>query len=381
MFLTLEDPRARVKGSRDPLGVQAIWARFGREVVTNLTTVTGSVRGFTILLLGRYLAQRLVEDGRGSEEDAVPIFLRTEQAAAYARHLRHQDEDEARVLGISRVIRFLDEHGHTVPIRNDAGGYILSDQRTYGLWGLYSTAARVSGLLADGPLGLSPWAREFLESQYGRRLRPVESKLLRLARQDGHLDTRRGREPLETLAAVLRPDFSASEVSFYRAALRDAERVERPVAPTHQRQLADLMIRHTDRRHYVGRAEVEQLAQRADRDEASGLATKLRRILRIEASLAPAEALFDLMLARTGQAVVEVAREVDGHWGGHVPHLETRLDALMPDVRLAVTNEQAAAIDRCDRALADGDYAEAVHAILDWNRLVMDGRGAAPGSS
>ena len=85
MFLTLEDPRARVKGSRDPLGVQPIWTRFGREVVTNLTTVSRVVRGFSVVLLGRYFAERFIEEGRASEEDAIPIFMRTEQACAYAR--------------------------------------------------------------------------------------------------------------------------------------------------------------------------------------------------------------------------------------------------------------------------------------------------------
>ena len=34
-FLTDLDPQLAVKGSRDPLGVQTIWARLGRHVVGN----------------------------------------------------------------------------------------------------------------------------------------------------------------------------------------------------------------------------------------------------------------------------------------------------------------------------------------------------------
>ncbi len=79
MFLTLEDPRAKVQGSRDPLGMQPVWARFGREVVTNLTTVSDIVRGFSVTLLGRYYGERLVDEGRASEEDVLGIFLRLEQ--------------------------------------------------------------------------------------------------------------------------------------------------------------------------------------------------------------------------------------------------------------------------------------------------------------
>ena len=51
-FLTELDPRAKIRGSRDPLGIQAIWAGLGQEVIGNLTTVTDSVRGFTTLLVG-----------------------------------------------------------------------------------------------------------------------------------------------------------------------------------------------------------------------------------------------------------------------------------------------------------------------------------------
>lgn len=81
-FLTKLDPRGAVKGSRDPLGVQAIWTRFGRHVVGNLTTVSTSVRDFTTLLLGYHFAEVLASDSPGSE---LATFLKWEQLAAYAR--------------------------------------------------------------------------------------------------------------------------------------------------------------------------------------------------------------------------------------------------------------------------------------------------------
>jgi hypothetical protein len=64
MFLTLEDPRAKIQGSRDPLGAQPVWSGFGRKLVSNLTTVSNSVRGFTVLLLGHYFGERLIEEGK-----------------------------------------------------------------------------------------------------------------------------------------------------------------------------------------------------------------------------------------------------------------------------------------------------------------------------
>src|SRR5262245_40595425 len=106
MFITLEDPRAKIKGSRDPLGVQPVWALFGRHLVSNLTTVTSSVREFSVLLLGRYFGETLLESGLAEEENAVPIFLRVEQVAAYGRHVINGVDD---VRGITRVRRFLSE--------------------------------------------------------------------------------------------------------------------------------------------------------------------------------------------------------------------------------------------------------------------------------
>ena len=64
-FLTDIDSRAAIKGSRDPLGAQAIWTLLGRHVVGELTTNTTSVRDFVILLLGYGFVEKLDEAGRG----------------------------------------------------------------------------------------------------------------------------------------------------------------------------------------------------------------------------------------------------------------------------------------------------------------------------
>lgn len=82
-FLTDFDPQAAVKGSHDPLGIQTIWARLGRHVVGNLTTVSTSVRDFTTLILGYYFAERFASESGGDGD--LPVFLRWEQLAAYMR--------------------------------------------------------------------------------------------------------------------------------------------------------------------------------------------------------------------------------------------------------------------------------------------------------
>ena len=164
MFFTLEDPNAKIKGSRDPLGAQPIWTAFGRHVVTNLTTQTNSTRGFTILLLGRYLAERASEDGRIGRELALDAFLRFEQIGAYVRHVAHGVGGDIR--GIERVRSKREERRGLVPIRADPDGFILGDQRVNGLWGLFSVPARVSCLIPDGPVGLTAEATAFTSERH-----------------------------------------------------------------------------------------------------------------------------------------------------------------------------------------------------------------------
>ena len=76
MFLTLEDPRANVQGSRDPLGLQPIWSRFGREVVTNLTTVTALRFIVRVLFVGITRATKWVSLSTVGEEDGFPPLSR-----------------------------------------------------------------------------------------------------------------------------------------------------------------------------------------------------------------------------------------------------------------------------------------------------------------
>lgn len=84
-----------------------LWSQFGRHVVGNVTTVSGSVRGFTTTMLGYHFA-RVVRDREGSgAESALALFLKFEQLAAYCRF--HVDKDGA-FRGIERVKKVLAEN-------------------------------------------------------------------------------------------------------------------------------------------------------------------------------------------------------------------------------------------------------------------------------
>lgn len=79
--LSLMDDRSRPKGSRDPLGIEAIWSFMGRKVVGNLTTVTSNLDNFMVALLCCHHA-----NASSDQPDQIQTnYLRAEQLAAYLR--------------------------------------------------------------------------------------------------------------------------------------------------------------------------------------------------------------------------------------------------------------------------------------------------------
>ena len=374
-FLTLEDPNAKIRGSRDPLGVQPVWSAFGRHVVTNLTTVSTSVRGFTTLLLGRYFAADLVDRGMAAREDALNIFLRMEQVCAYAQYVGQGVDDDIR--GIERVKRFVDEQNGRVVIQTDRRGRILSDQKTYGLWGLYSVSARRSGLIPEGSLDVSPEVREFVERCYVSRLNGATRPLHQLLTKGGVLDTRGGDPLFAAVAKMLSRELLPDEIEFYARFLRDGLEVEN-VEPERQARFRELLQTVADLAVPTGRAEVLQLSRRA-RARDRGLATRLERIAHLEAFLAPSDALFQHLLTQDGQEPDRVADEVGSHWGRRVPNLDRgAFHELHDEIRSIVGPAMARCMEQCYAALRDGDYKEALLALLDWNQVVMSDRGASP---
>lgn len=374
-FLTLEDPNAKINGSRDPLGVQPIWTAFGRHVVTNLTTQSTSVRGYTILLLGRYFASDLVDRGMSVVEDALNIFLRMEQIGAYVRHVAHAVEGDIR--GIERVKRFVHEQAWHVNISADRQGMILADQKVYGLWGLYSVPARTSGLLLDGPLGVSPAARGFIESNYINRLKGSAAKLRALLARGGKFRTHESNTVFSALSEVLEPRFSPDELEFYGSYLRDGKSVE-GAKPGRQERLRRLLESDNRLGEPTGRAEIVHLAQRA-RGLDAGLANSLERIAHLEAFLAPATALFQHVLTRHGQRVSDVASAVRQVWGSRVPNLERSAFAeILSEIRSSSSVAVGSRTDEVHAGMCEGDYEGAVEGLLGWNEKVMQTRGGAP---
>ena len=378
-FLTDLDSRAAIKGSRDPLATQAIWVPFGRRVVGNLSTVTTSLRDFTVLLLGFWFVEKALEGG--SEDSDVSLFLKWEQLAGYARVCH----DLGGFRGVEGVRANLSQDSK-VTLSAERAHQILGNQKIYGLWGLYTVPARSSGLLQDDPLRLTPRAREFVERHYVPAFTRAGSRegaaVVRLLVPASARIECGGKDAalLGAIASLLRPDrLTPAEREFYDDMLVRGG----PDNDTDGRQirLADLLHRTVASEEFVfSPASLGCLAEAAnDRAAPGSLAIRLERIRYCETMLAPATRLFLFLLARHGKPIAGIAGEVREAWGPRLAHLELARIAELRDELTSIT-EGAEGAERwlgIASDLAHGHYLDAIERVIAHNAIVMRQRGGA----
>lgn len=379
-FLTDLDPRAAVKGSRDPLGIQAIWTRFGRHVVGNLSTVSNSVRDFTVLILGYYFAEKVAETaGPGME---LATFLKWEQLAAYARFRVNNDR---RFRGTERVNRNLEEN--EIILSAEPAHQILSSQKAYGIWGLYSVPGRASDLLEGQPAQLTPLAKKLVENTYlqilakaglgdGRQL--VEL----LARERVKFDVRRNADEkiLKGVAALLKPGLQATEREFYRYHLLFGGPQDETEG--RQKQLAELIEPKLTTKDFLwSPAVVAALAKEAESKgtQHHAITHYLRRIETAERMLAPASELFTYLLGCDGVAISEIEHRIrkGGGWGNRVSTVSIEATAELK-VELSHGDDDAGKrwLGIAD-TMAHGDYPTLIALLIQQNKTVMLARGGA----
>ncbi|MEJ7655638.1 MAG: hypothetical protein WKF33_01230 [Thermoleophilaceae bacterium] len=350
-FFTELDPRAAIKGSRDPLGSQAVWAGLGRELIGNLTTVTSSVRNFTTLLVGLHLAELAENHADRSPEQA---FLVWEQLAGYTRHCFHGTRG---LLGYRKVAARTQRGEATLSAESE--GQILGNQKAYGLWGLYTSAARSSGLVARGtPTRLSDAGRRLIAEHHLPALAKGwgrdATELVALARRDGtRLSIRRNDDRLKALATMLDPVLTPAEKEAYRTYLVDGGPDD--ATGGRQRGLAATMCAARSHDPRVLRA-----------DAGVDIATRLARITAAESVLAPAGALFGYLLTQDDRRLDKVALDLRRTWG----------DAL-DSVHGAAARVLAGTWSDVAQSLATGEYETSLRLLLRHNRDVMAERAGS----
>lgn len=357
-FLTLPDPNARIKGARDPLGVQSVWTLLGREVVPNLSTVTTSVRDFTATMAGYAFAQEL----EGRVDSAVTIFLRWEQWAAYSRAFYYQKE--AALRGIERVRARLESGRGVVRISSAREDQILSNQKTYGLWGLYSMPAERSGLIDTQLARPTPEAWRMLEDSSWRDLKPLTSKL---TQPHCRLDLQK--EPLARCIAdkVLSPRLLKAERMFYTRHLLE-QSDDQPLA------VGTMPEELLTSRPILSPSLLRRWSRQAE-GRSSRLAGNLQNIRVAESVLAPAVWLFSWLLGQDAQKLTAVEKDLRQEWGSEFRGLE--VDAFA-ELRGFFKNGTAERWLMVAQALRTADYKVAVQELALLCAEVMKQRGGSP---
>jgi hypothetical protein len=107
----------------------------------------------------------------------------------------------------------------------------------------------------------------------------------------------------------------------------------------------------------------------------------LERIRTAELLLAPAAALFNLILASDGQTVAELSRVVRRQWGSSVHTIDVVSTAALETELRDSTGESETGQRwvQIARMLASGNFERTLDLLLDQNRFVMNVRaGTAP---
>ncbi|MCC5888902.1 MAG: hypothetical protein JJT88_20890 [Gammaproteobacteria bacterium] len=359
--LSLLDDRARPKGSRDPLGFEMVWTHFGRKVVGNLTTITSSWRIFSVGLLGFHWCNQLCRDAHPVDKQLIlqQHFLRYEQLAAYLR----SSADDNEIMGITRVRKRLGEAGKTISIGTDQQSLILSDQVSYGIWGLYSTALRETGLVR-GDL------RELTDTGLEIALQIEES-------------LKRGNDGLGVnwYWAYLRGDRKAVPVADLE---REKRRFVRAItAPKVKDELIRALLRGSGNHscqlalyetcHSLPRPKLEQaelgplVATIGQRTKSIELSQALGDISQIERLLVTANVLFSYLRRQDREPLAAMASAIDQTY---------RFDYL-PDGPELSNVPYGTDLDTLRAHLRRGDTLAALRCLLDMNKKVMTGRGGA----
>lgn len=360
-FLSLLDDRARPKGSRDPLGFEMVWTHFGRRLVGNLTTVTTSWRIFSVGLLGFHWCNQLCRDVNPFDRQQIlqQHFLRYEQLAAYLRSSAGDHE----VMGISRVRKRLGEGKKTISIGIDQQSLILSDQVSYGIWGLYSTALRETGLVRGDLRELTETGLEIV--------RLIEAGLARKGEGLGvnwYWSFLRGQRKAVAIADL------EQENKRFVPAIRSAKVRDALIAALlrgsgeHQRQLALYETCRALDLSVLKEAGLGTLvANLGQQTESEALRQALENISQIERLLVTANILFNYLRRQDGLPLDAMAAAIDRVY---------RFDFLPVGPELAGV-PYGQDLETLRAHLRSGDTLASLRCLLAINKKIMAGRGGA----
>lgn len=380
-FLTEIDPNAKTKGSRDPLGTLSVWTGFGRRVVGNLTSQTTSLDDFRVLVTGCWLEDQLA----GQLDFEGDAFLVWEQLSAYARLTVLDDPPGFR--GITRAKRFF--AGDRIDVSAERTNQLLTNQRAYGIWGLYRAAGWRCGLLAtDTPLVRSE-SLDLVRQHYLPILEAAwgagGGELLWWVRSGHELRPGRDRAKLEAIARCISGPLTSEEAALYQATLVLGGASNS--SSDCQGALAEALLDTGSEDWFPDSHDL--LGMAASSRSSAPLAEALEDIVACEALLAPAAMCFSFLSQQDGTTVSEVARRLCAHFGPTTPLLERRwlerlrsIQLRQPRLLAAVPGVDGRGAQRwldIAEALHGAEFARLVRLLVQQNEAVSRDRGANVG--
>ena len=372
-FLTRLDERAKIKGSRDPLGLQSIWAGLGRKVIKNLSTVSTSLRDFTTLIVGLYLIEKNIDK---TDESSAQIFIKWEQLAAYAR-FRNGDEG---FRGIERVKK---NFSSSITISANGEHQVLSNQKAYGIWGLYRVPAMNSDLLKKNSENqLTIPASKFVENYYIPKMEKSGNKIVDriteiLTKPSTEISVDGSESDLmNSLASLLSKVLDKSEKDFYRKCLLYSGEWK---DDNLQKQLVDIIESSNRFKKKPSRKFISHLGYRANNDNNTLLSEKLEDILRCESLIAPLSRIFGYLQGMHNESVEKAESFMKEKWdmsGNSIVHSD--FDKLTQVPGSIIEESQADRFRSMGRSLNRGQYNKLIRLLVEQNKEIMERRGGGP---
>ncbi len=380
-FLTELDSRAKIKGSRDPLGFQIVWTILGRRIIKNLTTVTTSPRNFTVLLLGYYFAQKLISERGNQVGDFANLFLKFEQLAAYSRYSQNSSTDfsEEEMRGILRVKKNLAE-SRKVLISSDQEAQILSNQKTYGIWGLYTVASKSSGLIDENHYQLKPEAIEFVEKNYLKLLPDAGEPILTILSKDKYIfePDKKDKKLAESLSNILTNKLTSKETDFYTKYLIYSGNTKSDQYLIWEEIKGLNQDGSFDWKFGFSKNELTEIIKRIKKNNNEILSEKLQNILVVENVIAPLSRIFNYIMGNDQQKLQSIGSDIEKVWSDGIKSIDIDdFTKVAKSLSLNLSNESINNLIQLAESLTESDYEKTIKLLIERNSIIMKDRGGS----
>ena len=311
-------------------------------------------------MLGFYLTHRLLPNST-EQKHIMECFLRYEQVTAYLRYAA----EHRGIMGITRVTkRMRGDDALTLGLGKQS--QILSDQASYGLWGLYSSAMRSTGLVGGDrrvPTKEGVELGELIANELGEE---NVQRLISWMEKDQSVDR-----------AALNDDIAQAYVTAINNPKVRSQLLEQlgtagkttGIQANLWRYSQDVLKTSIDREAGMELPEfVAALVETCSNDEV--LRALLTNIQNVERLLVTANMLFRFLRTQDGKSIDKVTEALQ-------ESIETLVQPRLEQPVTDMSVPYRESLEQFRTALIESDIRSALHVLIKQNEEVMQNRGGA----